>query len=112
MGTPALCPGVVGDWSSFAGGGGDWESFGGSLTNPSLDLRFFDHLTRLSARTEWRSTNLPKNAVGEGPVTGIALMSDALADIERGKRANSELAAVQSVDQLEQFRIKYLGSNG
>ena len=46
-------------------------------------------------------------------MTGIALMSDALADIERVEtEANSDPAAVQSADQLEQFRIKYLGSNG
>src|SRR3954447_10582419 len=40
-------------------------------------------------------------------------MPDALQTIEEvSSRATAELAAVRSADQLEQFRIKYLGSNG
>src|SRR4051812_9371953 len=40
-------------------------------------------------------------------------MSDALAQIERVEAdAMAELTAVQAADQLEQFRIKYLGANG
>src|SRR5947207_534038 len=40
-------------------------------------------------------------------------MADALAKIEEvGARARADLAAASSADALEQFRIKYLGSNG
>jgi len=40
-------------------------------------------------------------------------MPDALQTIDEvASRANAELAAVRSADQLEQWRIKYLGSNG
>src|SRR6186997_2220472 len=40
-------------------------------------------------------------------------MSDALATIDRVQNeAQEQLATVQSGDELEQFRIKYLGSNG
>lgn len=40
-------------------------------------------------------------------------MADVLAQIEQVRQqAQQELAAVQTPDQLEQFRIKYLGSNG
>lgn len=40
-------------------------------------------------------------------------MADALAQIDEvSARAAADLAAVSSADQLEQFRIKYLGSNG
>src|SRR5947207_4068080 len=40
-------------------------------------------------------------------------MADALATIEEvGARARADLAAASSADALEQFRIKYLGSNG
>src|SRR5437764_7417583 len=40
-------------------------------------------------------------------------MSDALAQIDEvSARAMADLAAVSTLDALEQFRIKYLGSNG
>jgi phenylalanyl-tRNA synthetase alpha chain len=40
-------------------------------------------------------------------------MSDALVQIDQvAARAAADLAAVTTLDQLEQFRIKYLGSNG
>src|SRR5258705_13853354 len=40
-------------------------------------------------------------------------MADALQTIDEvSSRAKTELANVQTPDQLEQFRIKYLGSNG
>jgi len=40
-------------------------------------------------------------------------MSDVLADIDRlAAQANAELSAVSDAGSLEQFRIKYLGSNG
>jgi len=40
-------------------------------------------------------------------------MSDALIEIDQLRdQADAELRAVNSTDQLEQFRIKYLGSNG
>ena len=40
-------------------------------------------------------------------------MSDALVQIDQiAARAAADLAAVATLDQLEQFRIKYLGSNG
>src|SRR5688572_32870288 len=40
-------------------------------------------------------------------------MSDAFIDIDQLRdQADSELRAVKNADQLEQFRIKYLGSNG
>ena len=40
-------------------------------------------------------------------------MADVIAEIEGvAKEGAAELAAVGSADALEQFRIKYLGSNG
>ncbi len=40
-------------------------------------------------------------------------MADVLAEIEQvQQQATQELASVEDADQLEQFRIKYLGSNG
>ncbi|MEA2736415.1 MAG: Aminoacyl tRNA synthetase class N-terminal domain, partial [Humisphaera sp.] len=40
-------------------------------------------------------------------------MSDALIEIDQLKdRADAELRAVKNAGELEQFRIKYLGSNG
>src|SRR5687768_2188896 len=40
-------------------------------------------------------------------------MPDALQTIDEvSSRAKADLSAVQTPDQLEQFRIKYLGSNG
>src|SRR3954469_4266233 len=40
-------------------------------------------------------------------------MPDALQTIDQvSARAKAELANIQTPDQLEQFRIKYLGSNG
>src|SRR6478736_2405886 len=43
----------------------------------------------------------------------LSSMPDALQTIDEvASRATAELAAVRSADQLEQWRIRYLGSNG
>src|SRR3954469_25223972 len=105
-------PTLVGSGGSGSAGRAGVGSCGGGLgvsdSLGSLERSIIHTPLKTGLRRSECAASL-NEAVGKGK----SRMADALQTIDEvSARATAELAAVRSADQLEQWRIRYLGSNG